>query len=161
MTAMADGISTLMALKMAPKSNPSDLFTTVADIQNEHESATNHIAQTTLISSVLRAVPDSYKGVITLLQLQKGNALTVEDIEKGMELMYQNSMNSSDKPTTTDGEVVLSTFIGACYKCGKVGHVKADCPNSKPAATRGRRSGTQKEPRRKCTTCGKEHAGPC
>jgi hypothetical protein len=38
---MANGISKLMALKMVPKSNLSDLFNTVVDIQNKHESATN------------------------------------------------------------------------------------------------------------------------
>jgi hypothetical protein len=62
MTAMADGTSKLMA----PKSNLSDLFTTVVDIQNKHKSATNHIAQTMLIPSVLRAVPDAYKAELEL-----------------------------------------------------------------------------------------------
>jgi hypothetical protein len=52
MTAMANSTSKLMALKMVPKLHLSDLFTMVADIRNEQKSATNHIAQTTLISSV-------------------------------------------------------------------------------------------------------------
>jgi Zinc knuckle len=160
MMAMAEGISKLMPLKMGPATSPADLFSSLVDIQNKHKSATNQIDQSTIISSVLRAVPDSYKGVITTLQLQMGSALTVDDVEKAMMLMYRNKQNTN-KPKPNEGEVVLLSFTGACYKCRKVGHVKADCPMNKVAATRGGRTNKHKEPWHKCTTCGKEHAGPC
>jgi hypothetical protein len=111
---MANAISKLMAFKMPPKSNPLDLFTTVEENQNDSKSATNPIAQSTLISSksFLCAIPkEAYKGIITILQIQKDTRQTVEDIETGMEFLYQNGMNSSNKPA--DCKVVLSTFTGA------------------------------------------------
>jgi hypothetical protein len=98
--------------------------------------------------------------VITALQVAQGNAITIDNLEDAMDLYHCNVINEG-KGTNHDeeGKVVLSGFTGACYKCGEVGHTKANCP--KKQSGKSPRSNKSKTPRRKCEVCGKEHAGPC
>jgi hypothetical protein len=162
-TAMAECASRLLRLRLGPSANPADLFTKIADIQAQYESANYTIDQPMIVSTVLRAAPIQYKSVITALQVARGNAMTVSDLEDAMDLYHRNVINVA-KPTgrneTTvgdDGEVALSGFSGACYKCGEMGHAKANCPKKVVS----KKASKNKIPRRKCETCGKEHAGPC
>ena len=162
-TSQAECMDKLMRLKLNPKANPAELFTAIANIQDQYESPTNAISESTLTSTVLRAVPDKYKPVITSLQLVKGNNLSIDDIEEAMELFYRNELNSALQASgkNAEGEVVLSSFSGGkCFKCGQAGHVKAECPNKKAGGNKNSKGGG-KTTKRKCSTCGKTHAGPC
>ena len=166
-TSMAEGMHKMMNLKLSPKANPADLFTTLANLQDQYDTDVDKFSESTMIASVLRAIPDKYKVVVTSLQIAMGNNLSVESIEDAIILQYRNELNNSRSiaGTTDDGEVTLSSIQGVCYKCGKPGHRKADCPNkAKPGGgtfNKNRPVGQQKSTRRLCKTCGKEHAGPC
>jgi Zinc knuckle len=162
-TAMAECASRLMRLRLGPTANPADLFTKIADIQAQYESANYTIDQRMIVSTVLRAAPVQYKSVIPALQVSKGNSMTVSDLEDAMDLYHRNVINVA-KPTGRnkavggdEGKVTLSGFTGACYKCGEMGHTKANCPKKVVS----KKTNKNKIPRRKCETCGKEHAGPC
>jgi hypothetical protein len=160
-TAMVECQSKLMKLRLRLNDNLLDLFLDIADIKAQHKSANYTIDRLTIMLTVLHALPQQYKSVITAVQVAQGNLMTVDDLEDAMDLYHQNVINiAKSMSRNKDGEVALAAFSGACYKCGKVGHTKANCPNKK-AVTKGARTSKHKTPRRKCDVCGKEHAGPC
>jgi hypothetical protein len=114
-----------------------------------------------IVSMVLRAAPVQYKSVISALQVSKGNAMTVSDLEDVMDLYHCNVINVA-KPTETRRQLEMMKKwpcrdSPVCYKCGEMGHTKANCP--KKVASK--KASKNKIPRRKCETRGKEHAGPC
>jgi Zinc knuckle len=160
-TAMAECQSKLLKLRLGPTANPGDLFTQIADIQAQYESVNYTIDRPTIVSTVLRAAPQPYKSTITAVQVMRGNQMTMTDLEDAMDLYYRNSINNGKVTSRAEeGEVVLSGFTGNCYKCGEAGHTKANCPKNANQVTKAKTS-KHKIPRRKCETCGKEHAGPC
>jgi hypothetical protein len=154
-TALAECQARLMRLKLGAKEDPSDLFVNIAEIKAQYESATYTIDHHLIVSTMLCA-----KSVITAVQVVQGNAMTIDDLEDAMDLYHCNVINEGKGTShNKEGKVVLSGFTRACYKCGKAGHTKANCP--KKQSGKSPSSNKSKTPWCKCDVCGKEHAGPC
>jgi hypothetical protein len=97
-TTMAKCTSRLLRLRLGPIANPADLFTKIADIQAQYKLANYTIDQPMIVSMVLCAALVQYKSVITALQVSRGNAMTVLDLEDAMDLYHHNVINIG-KPT--------------------------------------------------------------
>jgi Zinc knuckle len=83
-----------------------------------------------------------------------------------MDLYHCNIINVA-KPTGRNktvgedkGEVALSGFTGTCYKCGEIGHTKANCPK-KVVTTRGPTNTRSQGASVRSVARSKEHASPC
>jgi hypothetical protein len=131
--------SALLALKkelnnttMAESEEPAAVFGQMARIKNRYDAPGDEISKKDIMSVVLAIALEKYHGVLTNLQMEKGNNLTSDHIEDTMTAFYQLSIGSNavkaagkKKGKSSDGVNGKYQLAGinknknACWDCGK------------------------------------------
>jgi hypothetical protein len=116
--------------------DPRILFDQLASIQSAYNDATRKIDPDDLTAVVLEKAPDGNKSLLTAEQRNKGNSLTLEDLQSCMSDLFRTfQSNKVAKQTDHDLEVSLvasiSKFNGICGYCKKPGHMARDCCKKK------------------------------
>ena len=119
----------LINVKLDAKTDPGELFEDLYRIKNIYETETNVVEDSTLIPYVLSAVPEKYHAIITSEMRDKGNALTLDDLEDAMNDQWRLTPEgkTDSHKEEEEGEMALSAFNGICNKCKKFGHKAVDC----------------------------------
>ena len=140
------------------KKNPSEFFEKLATIEMMSQKLpVDQLTESELCSQVFVAAPTRHTAALQLVKNDKGNNLTVDDLEEKMNeswrLEHLGDADSSDDESDEDSdnekagtEKVLTTqdndkFEGVCYKCGQKGHKAFQCPNGRGGGGYGGRYG--------------------
>ena len=130
----------MMLNKVSMKSTdePDKLFEQLGEIQNYDTNG--NVDEADLMAVVFTVAPAKYQSVLSSLQLEKKDKLTLEDLEEAMDQVWRqnsaikgNSNNDSNKDelnlaTQDNGETKKSRrFKGKCNRCGKEGHMARNC----------------------------------
>jgi hypothetical protein len=120
----------LNMLKMRKGSDPALMFEQLSSIQEKYLPPGETIDERDLIAIVLAAAPMEYQSCLTDLQNRKGKELKLIDIEVLMNQHYRSlvSMKGMSNDNGRD-EILLSSFGGECFHCGKEGHRANQCPD--------------------------------
>jgi hypothetical protein len=104
-----------------------------------------------LIAIILDVANEEYRAILTVKRKIKGDALTVDDLERVMSKEFRQLTRNQVRPNVQEGEMLLFQNSGACYNCGKLGHHANECTARKSTGQ------NQKKNTRfqgKCGTCG-------
>ena len=130
----------LSEVKMKATDEPNKLFEQLAEIENYDVSGS--LDESDLMAVVFTKAPVRYQNVLSAVQLEKKDNLTLDDLEEAMTQVWRQSGAANTKSTEKDNELSLASmsqgksddkkgkagkFKGTCNLCGKVGHKKADC----------------------------------
>jgi hypothetical protein len=143
-------LQALLALKkelnnttMDKDEEPAAVFGRMVRIKNRYDTVGDKISNNDIMSVALMVAPEKYHGVLTNLQMEKGNNLTSDHIEDAMTWFYQLKIGSNvrkasakkkkkkkkKKKSNTNSEYQLAAINknkGACWDCGKTCHPKGD-----------------------------------
>ena len=98
----------LNQLKLKPGEDPSKLFEDLARLQNRFQSSNYTMDDSEVIATVISAIPAEYTGIITALQVQKGSAMTVDDVETSLKTFWRLKYGSNDTANEpTEGREIL------------------------------------------------------
>ena len=129
----------MMLNKVTMKANdePDKLFEQLGEIQNYDTNGS--VDEADLMAVVFTVAPAKYQSVLSSLQLEKKEELTIEDMEEAMDQVWRQS-GAAKKSDKDDNELALASqdqgksgkkknyrFKGNCNKCGKFGHKGVDC----------------------------------
>jgi len=106
-----------------------------------------------LMAVIFTVAPKKYQNVLASVQIEKGNSLSLEDLEAAMNQVFRQENAVKQKAEDRASEIALATVGGdtrKCYNCQEIGHISKDCPKKKRANVSGN-SG------KKCGRCGKPH----
>ena len=119
----------LINVKLDAKTDPGELFEDLYRIKNIYETETNVVEDSTLISYILSAVPEKYHAIITSEMRDKGNVLTLDDLEDAMNDQWRLTPEgkTDSHKEEKEGERTLSAFNSICNKCKTFGHKAIDC----------------------------------
>eukprot|EP00977_Amphora_coffeiformis_P019679 scaffold7386_cov160-Amphora_coffeaeformis.AAC.9 len=130
----------LNKVSMKPKDNPEKLFEQLAEIQNYDEKGS--IDEEDLMAVVFTVAPKQYQSVLSAVQLEKKDKLTLEDLEEAMDQVWRQGsalkFKQREDDENSDEELALAAqdnkpkkknyrFKGECNRCGKYGHKAKDC----------------------------------
>ena len=141
----------LNKVSMKANEEPDILFQQLAEIQDQHNNSNAPVEEMDLIAVAYNVAPERYQSVLAMLQMNKQDLLTLDDVEKAMKQVWQQNKVSKGKGKDNDQELALVT-AGAnrkgpkCFNCNEIGHISRNCPNK-----RSKNSNALK----KCRHCGK------
>ena len=148
----------LNQVSMQDSDEPDKLFEQLNAIQEAYESSGKQVDVHDLQAIVFTVAPKQYQPVLSAVQLEKGNALSLDDLETAMNQVYCQ-MTAAKKITGDGKELSLATVDHSnkeCWNCGEKGHIAKDCPKKKKNGGRGKGKGSGKG-KDKCGICGKPH----
>ena len=102
---------------------------------------------------MLDAAPQSYTLVLTAVQMQHGDKLTLLHLSTAMNAQWLSSAGGCNKKSEENNKLVLSAFGGVCFTCKKKWHKAHKCPDKKANSLRG---GAMGKFNGKCNNCGKQ-----
>jgi hypothetical protein len=149
----------LSEVKLKESEEPKVLFEQLASIRNMFSKAAFKINEEDLIAVVMEKAPHKYATVMTVVQATKGDALSLQDLNKVMGNLYRMDMSNLKLDTDKDSEK-SEIALGAvdksvkCYTCGKPGHKSYQCKSKdgkkeEVNSKKGKFKGT-------CNQCGKQ-----
>jgi hypothetical protein len=80
-----------------------------------------------LIAIILDVATEEYRAILTVEREIKGDALTVDDLERVMSEDFRQLTRNQVRPSVQEGEMLLFQNSGACYNYGKLGHRANEC----------------------------------
>ena len=94
-----------------------------------------------VVCQLLLALPKSYEALITALETIQPDQLTLEYVKKRL---LDEQVKRSGKCSTNSEDTGESDFAGRkvgfkCYGCGRFGHKRADCPETRSGQEEGSR----------------------
>jgi hypothetical protein len=131
----------VMKMKLEPGSDPTEIFSQLADLENQF--GVHAYPQQQVVAAIMRLVPADYRATVAADMRRLGRVLTLEEVEDCIQEYHRrvySTVNAvkSTKISPSSPEITLSAAAsaprGACWTCGKTGHQKKDCPRrgSKP-----------------------------
>jgi hypothetical protein len=148
-------------VSMKAKENPATLFEQLSGIENRYNTREKQIDEEDLIAVILEKAPKEYVAVLTAEQRRMGDALTMTDLEEAMNQHWRQLYGETASDSrSSDKEIVLAAFNGACFNCGKKGHKSTECRAPPKAGGSGGSSsyqgggGKQGKFRGACYNCG-------
>ena len=148
-------------VSMSDFDKPQRLFEQLKAIQNQYKDIACGLRIEDMILAVFEKAPKEYSASLMMVEREKGNALTLKDLEDAMKSYYRVKYGDQRKESK-QGEVSLSAFQGTCYTCQKKGHKSNQCPmknNQAKSESKGKESENnngKKKFKGKCHHCGKE-----
>jgi Zinc knuckle len=139
----------LNQVSMKKGSDPAILIETLAAIEDQYDGIGN-IKESDLIAVVVDVARQEYQAVLMAEQSIKGDQLTLHDLETVMTQQYRQINRGRMTKRDKEGEVLLTAVHGACYICGKKGHMANKCPNRESNNT------DKKRTSKKCLNCNKK-----
>jgi Zinc knuckle len=136
-------------VSMKKGSDPAILFETLAAIEDQYDGISD-IKESDLISVVLDIATQKYQAIFTAELSNKGNQLTLHDLETVMTQHYCQINQGKTTKREEEGEVLVTAVNGACYICSKKGHMANNCPN------RENNNADKKSISNKCLNCNKK-----
>ena len=128
----------LMRVKMNIKESPVELFNRLASIKIAHSTPTSTILDEKFFTSVICATPSEYNTSIQNCMKDKGNAITLDNIQEDMLVKFRfiNTKAIGNREMIEGTDTTLSTETGlasidtdvTCYACVQKGH-NANDPN--------------------------------
>ena len=123
-------------LKFKSKDDPNDFFEKLAGIKNlaKKLKEKDTISKDELVSQVIAKTPERYMANVKKVIDDKGDAITIDDLETEILDMYELSNIGSGADSDESGEeteTAMTNFPGKCYNCGEEGHRANVCPKKK------------------------------
>jgi len=116
-------------LKLLPNESIHDYLTRAEDLQLDLENADEQISDQMLCSFVLKGLPKEYENLCTLFKFSK-NEKTFEDLK--LDLINFANDRKSNGQREIQGAYQSSPRPTKCFKCGKLGHTRANCRSAAP-----------------------------
>ena len=95
------------------------------------ESYDHEMAETELCWTVLSGLPHSFGMISTVLMAQEDDLVLDTMLPQLMQVEQQHCMEQQEAEVSMFGAMTrmkLSNRDKRCFKCGKAGHVRANCP---------------------------------
>eukprot|EP00977_Amphora_coffeiformis_P005922 scaffold1253_cov146-Amphora_coffeaeformis.AAC.5 len=141
----------MMLNKVSMKNNddPDKLFEQLGEIVNYDTNGS--VDEADLMAVVFTVAPERYQSVLSAVQLEKKDALTLEDLEEAMDQVWRqkSATKNGGRKDEEDKEMSLAgtdggkggygnkkKFSGNCNMCGKKGHRAIDCWNNPKNASK-------------------------
>jgi len=132
-----DGLSKVDAIKKLfnvskreGDDDPTYLFDEVRRIEARYNTATSKMSDELLLAAVVIQADSMYDDVIASEQRNKGDKLTLDDLEEAMTTLYRVKQHGVDKDDGDEfGFAGVSDQSVKCHRCGGIGHRIAECPS--------------------------------
>ena len=134
-----DRISKLEALvelnkiTMDSDDEPDTLVNAVSAVKQTYRKS--GIDDANYLNHVINSAPAGYQSNIAATMTEKGNNLTIEDVQESMNTIYRLRKNKSKHDGKVNAETSETALAGSerprnngnCYKCGQPGHKAYQC----------------------------------
>lgn len=122
------------------------------DIVNKLSAIKVEISEEDQVVTLLGSLPDTYATVVTALEAQQPDTLTLEFVQnsllneeqkRGQAVPGQPGGRGGRTPASSDAALHSESERRLCYNCSSPDHLSRDCPHPKPQrnSNRGRRGG--------------------
>ena len=135
-----DGLSMVeMVIKMAKlemNGKPDDYFAQMERIEAKCTVVGNELDERVKIAFAMMAAKEEYNGVIAAEQRNKGEKMTLRDLQDALGDIHRISEQKKGRSDDTEDEEkeVGLAALGKkkCHHCGKKGHIQSECWNLHP-----------------------------
>jgi hypothetical protein len=120
----------LTSIELKPKESITMYIARAKELRDQLLAAGYEASDEEVALSALAGLPDSYASIVDTLQATS-TALDIDDIMPKLLVVEQRVKEHYDRELET-----VKAYLVTCYRCGKKGHIKRNCPDNRKKGSR-------------------------
>jgi len=125
----------LFDMEWGESKDPNEVFDGVLELESQYAKPGKEMSEDLKMAALINKAPKMYYSAIVAEEQAKGDAMTLDDVQKAVDKMWRLIKKDSDGddesiegPARKELGLAAVPFHGKCYYCQEKGHVKRECP---------------------------------
>lgn len=128
----------LFDMEWGESQDPNEIFDGVLELESRYAKPGKEMSEDLKMAALINKAPKKYYSAIVAEEQAKGDALSLDDVQKAVDKMWRlykrgskGEDDTNDDPKETETALGSIVFRGKCHYCHETGHKKWHCPKLK------------------------------